>query len=264
MIKLLLLSIASISATSAWTTSPSLLRSAHALKSSSSLSVGQGWDNDDFLNSLSADPNERERVTEDYYAQSRFGKDLVNMPPPPDEIPLDGGTKGAVITEEMKQRIKEQNQQDESQGGTMFKSLMARAQQRQSQGFLDTPNNMPSGMTMQPYQPQSMQPTPPQAAANPYSAASISPDALAGLSVEQQAELFRRMIAGNQQSTTTPPTISLRLVTADDSAARNTPSTDGRSSVGLFLYMVMAPSSTTMRLFTLLVVAASPAPCPMV
>ncbi|GKY98757.1 hypothetical protein MPSEU_000832000 [Mayamaea pseudoterrestris] len=192
-----LLSIAAAPTIIAWTTP----LSTSTQRSKSSLSVGQGWDNDDFLNSLSADPNERERVTEDYYAQSRFGKDLVNMPPPPpddDEIPLDG-TKGAVITEEMKQRIKEQNEKDESQGGTMFKELLQKAQQRQAQGGsfsgAASPNNMPSGMTVEPYQPQAASPVQSDAS----SAAAISPDALAGLTVEQQAELFRSMIAGNQQ-----------------------------------------------------------------
>lgn len=160
-----------------------------------SLRVGQGWDNEDFLSSLSGQQQDREEATEDYYRQSRFGKNLEKMPPPPpaaavdEEIPMTGGTQGAIITEEMKQKIKEQNERDESHGGKMFKELLAKAEQAKAQQQ-SSPGASMSGFTVLPYQPNEAQ--------LPQAPAPQASNSLENMSVEQQAEMFRIMMQQQQ------------------------------------------------------------------
>lgn len=208
-IELLLLALASNAPpAAAWAPSSGRTQRHRQQFSSTARFIGQGWDNEDFLGSLSGSDADRDRANSDYYAKSRYNRmdsdAAADVPAVPgsDELPADGGmTKGAVITEEMKQRIKEQNEKDQSQGGRMFKELLAKAQQRQqqAQSFPAVgPNHLPSLMTVQPYQPPPVGPPP---------TAGLSPESLASLTVEQQAELFRQMVAGggNPLSGAGPP-----------------------------------------------------------
>jgi hypothetical protein len=88
----------------------------------SELSVGGlGWDNDDFLESLSKGKDAQAQANERYRSMSRF----------PVEDDLDQEvTAGAELTEEMKAKIKASRESEESsQGGEMFRKLMERAQE---------------------------------------------------------------------------------------------------------------------------------------
>jgi hypothetical protein len=82
---------------------------------------GLGWDNDDFLDSLSKGKDAQAQANERYRSMSRF----------PVEDDLDQEmTAGAELTEEMKAKIKASREAEESsQGGEMFRKLMERAQE---------------------------------------------------------------------------------------------------------------------------------------
>jgi hypothetical protein len=144
----------------------------------SSLNIGgQGWDNENFLQSLGNGDDAIKKANDEYNRFSRY------QPNPEDDVPSarvgdalpDGSIKGAALTPEMVEEIKRQNALDQGEGGQRFKQLMERAQ---------------AGPSRVPPPP----PAPPIAG---------MPAGYENLTVEQQAEMFRQMMA--QQSSYQPP-----------------------------------------------------------
>lgn len=136
-------------------------------KRSLAIKIGS-WDNDDFLASLSGNnPN------------AGTGKEEDELPP--DDMP------GAELSEEAKQRIKEQNEKEEFSGGSRFKQLLEAAKQAEGTGV--TPMENPYARN--PF--AGIEGLDPQATPQP------SPNVnLDEMSVEQQAEMFRAMMKGQQ------------------------------------------------------------------
>mmetsp|Transcript_797 Transcript_797/g.1258 ORF Transcript_797/g.1258 Transcript_797/m.1258 type:complete len:729 (+) Transcript_797:137-2323(+) len=134
--------------------------------SNTRIQVGS-WENDDFLEALSGGSNAQDKANDDYQAQSKFK--------PGEEPPSASDTSD-----------------ESSQGGTRLQQLMAQAKNAESQ---------PQGPRPQPmtYKPPVY--NPPNAAQEPPAAAPTQPGmpSLDNLSVEEQAELFRRFMAGGQQ-----------------------------------------------------------------
>ncbi|GAX24977.1 hypothetical protein FisN_2Lh256 [Fistulifera solaris] len=127
---------------------------------------GLGWDNDDFLDSLSKGKDAQAQANERYRSMSRF----------PMEDDLDQEmTAGAELTEEMKAKIKASRETEESsQGGEMFRKLMERAQ-------------------------ENSRPMPPSRAPQ------TQTPSFENMSVEEQARMFREMMQQQQQSGYYPP-----------------------------------------------------------
>jgi hypothetical protein len=177
-----------------------VVHSQSSLPSPSALSIGgQGWDNDNFLNSLGGDEDDLNRANDDYYSMSKYGRPedsepdipVPNVPADPDSLPTQD-ISGAALTEEMKQKAKNSHTPEEeaSQGGQMFRKLLERAQQQPSRNIpppMYTPPPPPPQVMQQPVQPQ-IQPPPMQPPAD-----------FNNLSVEQQARLFREMMAQQPQ-----------------------------------------------------------------
>jgi hypothetical protein len=107
-----------------------------------------------------------------------------------DELPS-GDIEGAALTEDMKARMKARNETPEeeaSQGGERFRQLMERAKQQ------------PQQQPQRQFQQQQYAPSPPQMSQPQQTATSqlpIPPDAL-NLPVEEQARLFRELLARQQ------------------------------------------------------------------
>lgn len=154
------------------------------------LTVGlTGWDNDDFLDSLgrAGGPPQGDSNSND-----DDGDEYDEVPLPPTDADLPGGDiVGAQLTDEMKARVKASHEDDEqasSQGGQMFRKLLERAKEQQGGRHPPPIPPMPPPM---PVMPQT-------AAAPPQMPADFN-----NLSVEEQARLFREMMA--QQTAPLPP-----------------------------------------------------------
>jgi hypothetical protein len=184
-------------------------RTATTTTTSSQIGVsGRGWDNDNFMDSLGGDEEAQQRANEEYFRKSRYGQPDEGylddakrepgeggaVPPPPTskpgELPSDD-ISGAQLTEEMKARVKASHTPDEeaSQGGQMFKNLMARAQ--------DDPRPIPPELAapIVPPPPPAFVPPPPPP----------MPVDMNTMSVEEQARMFREMMMQQQQQMPPPP-----------------------------------------------------------
>jgi hypothetical protein len=199
------------------------VRQRRAATTTSSLNVGNlGWDNENFLEALGGNQDEREDANEKYYAQSRFGRDVPGAATPsdePDDLPYKASSAnsdefsenrvdGAELTDEMKEKMRRAHD-EEAQGGAMFKNLMERAKQAAAS------------------QPPRTRPQQPPAAAAP---PSISPD---NLSVEDQARMYRELMEQSQQGAPPPPADPYREYEPPPPPAAKQPfgnavSTDGR------------------------------------
>ena len=142
----------------------------------SSLGVGQGWDNEDFLGALGKGSDEIDAANEQYRAQSRYepGEQAA------DEVGEGDSAIGAELTPDMVEKIKASHDEDEERygGGSMFKNLMERAQ---------------SGQMLRPNTPPPPPPPPPAASS------AAPPVSLENMSVEEQARMFREMMQQQQQ-----------------------------------------------------------------
>lgn len=160
--------------------------------------IGRGWDNDNFLNSLSGNDKDREDADDKYFQMSRFGKQQRNndeefnddddddMASDNDkDNDLSNSIAGAQLTADMIDKIKNSHTPDEeaSGGGKMFREMLNRAKERQ------------------PPQPRvDQQPPPPYyAPPPPLTTMPLDPNRL---SVEEQARMFREMMMMQQQTTT--------------------------------------------------------------
>ena len=134
---------------------------------------GLGWDNDNFLNSLSGNDKDREDANDRYFQMSRFGRPEDGKDDDDDED-LSNSIEGAELTSEMIDKIKNSHTPEEeaSGGGKLFREMMNRAKERQSQ----------------PQQAYYAPPPPPQ-----QQPAALDPN---NLSVEEQARMFREMMQG--------------------------------------------------------------------
>ena len=169
---------------------------------------GLGWDNDNFLDSLSKGSKAREEANEAYFSSSRFGQpdNNVNDIDEDDDDTIQDDvefrrraaeagedlsqemTRGAEITAEMKAKMKAAHTPEEeaSQGGKMFRELLSRAQEKQR---VQPPPPPPAA-------------APPATPAAPLSTADMD---LSNMSVEQQAALFRQLMQQQQQQQAPPP-----------------------------------------------------------
>ena len=147
---------------------------------SSALRVGT-WDNDDFLASLSG--KNPQSSSSSSSSRSLSGKDeQENEDLPSDSIP------GAQLTAEMLSKMKQN--QDQGEGGKMFKTMMEKAQNRQASvepeglknPFVANPFAGIEGLDPSDVAPRVESPPP-----------ALDPNAL---TVEQQAQLFRAMLQG--------------------------------------------------------------------
>ena len=146
---------------------------------------GQGWDNDNFLESLGGDEQARQSANDDYFRSSAFEKVSSDQ----DTSLPSSDAAGAELTPEMKEKIKRANEEDDpAEGGRMFREMMARAQQ----GEIRRPP------------PQLSQPIPPPPPIPQPVAPPTLPD-FNSLSVEEQARLFREMMQQQQQPQAPPP-----------------------------------------------------------
>ena len=140
------------------------------------LHVGmQGWDNENFLDALGKGPEALDDERAKYESLSRFGYRPGSKADENDDE-LSGSTSGAILTDEMKQKVKQSHSEEEeaTQGGKRFREMMEKAQQG-------------GAPRMPPMPPPQMPPVNP-AAMDPSS-----------MSVEEQAALFRQMMAQQQQ-----------------------------------------------------------------
>lgn len=146
---------------------------------------GMGWDNEDFLDGLGKDPESQDEANEKYYKHARMGRpeDAGND----DDIPEEG-TAGAVLTKDMIEKAKASHdpQEEASGGGTRFQEMKKRAEEAAASGVKRPPPSMAA-------------PPPPAA-----EVAENNPADLGNLTTEQQAALFRQMMA-NQQGVAPAP-----------------------------------------------------------
>lgn len=178
--------------------------------------VGQmGWDNENFLESLGKGADAIQAANEEYRSQSRYrpspddedddsGRAVIEpekVAPSgnPDELPT-VDAEGAVLTEEMKEQMKRAHEnplEEGSQGGKLFRELLARAQGGGGGGggVAAVPPPPPSA----PSSPASYYP-PPQAAAAAAYPGTTPPPPQPPLTIEQQAELYRQMVLQQAQA----------------------------------------------------------------
>ena len=179
--------------------------------SSLSSSLDGGWDNGSYLDSLSKGAVDQNQANEDYYRTARYGRPeeqpwaegyvdpysssttivedeyddeneqttMTSALPSmgEDEVPTSmDGIAGATLTDETKAKFKESHttQEEESQGGEKFRSLMARAKQTAIQQTTTTTTTTTQQI-----------PT-------------TNNDAAMNLSIEEQARLFREIMAQRQ------------------------------------------------------------------
>ncbi|KAL7557736.1 hypothetical protein ACA910_006213 [Epithemia clementina (nom. ined.)] len=155
---------------------------------------GLGWDNDNFLNSLSGGDKDREEANDKYFKMSRYGRPEDGD----DEEGKDDLSKsfdGAELTSDMIEKMKKSHTPDEeaSGGGKMFREMMNRAKERQPQIMPPPP--------VQPY----YAPPPPPPPAYPQQFSPPQPQPFMpldpnNLSVEEQARMFREIMMQQQNA----------------------------------------------------------------
>ena len=152
---------------------------------------GLGWDNDNFLSSLSGSDKDRENANKSYFQMSRVGR--PDVPIDNDDYEEEGedlsrSISGAELTPEMIDKVKQSHTEEEesSGGGKMFREMMNRAKQQEAQA-----------PRQQYYAPQQQQQPP-----------SMPPVDPSNLSVEDQARMFREMMMQQTSGQTAPPAAS--------------------------------------------------------
>lgn len=134
---------------------------------------------------VSADPDDYD----DDFLQSLSGKN------PSSEVPTsDDSIDGAELTEEMRAKMKENNEDEEFGGGTKFKQLLEAAKRAEKTAEPQRPKSLKNPFAENPFAgieglDPNLGPTAAPAAPN------LDPDEM---TVEQQAEMFRQMMAGKQ------------------------------------------------------------------
>jgi len=187
--------------------------------------VGQmGWDNENFLESLGKGADAIQAANEEYRSQSRYrpsspddqedvtdaGRAIIepevddNRPialsnNPEEELPT-ADAEGAVLTEEMKEQMKRAHEnplEEGSQGGKLFRELLARAQGGGGGGGGGGAAVPPPP----PPPPAAYHPPPQPAATAAYPGAAVPPlSQQPPLTIEQQAELYRQMVLQQAQA----------------------------------------------------------------
>lgn len=151
-----------------------------AAPSSSLLHVGvdtDGWENDDFLKSLAGqNPEAKEEIPEE-------------------------DMDGADLTPEMRAKIKQQNEADESPGGSKFKELLAAASKNKTPEDSET-RSLKNPFVENPFIGiEGLDPTmddSDDSSAAPAAAPAANTKRPEDMTVEEQAEMFRAMMAGQQ------------------------------------------------------------------
>lgn len=135
---------------------------------------------------VSADPEDYD----DEFLESLSGKN------PASEVPTsDDSIEGAELTAEMRAKMKENNDKEEFGGGQRFKELLEAAKRAEKLAEPEIPKSLKNPFADNPFAGiEGLDPTIPAApAAAPPT--NLNPDEM---TVEQQAEMFRRMMAGQQ------------------------------------------------------------------
>ena len=138
---------------------------------------------------VSADPDDYD----DEFLESLSGKN------PASEVPTsDDSIEGAELTEEMRAKMKENNEKEEFGGGKRFKELLEAAKRAEKLAEPERPKSLKNPFADNPFAGiEGLDPTigPTAAPPPPAPPTNLNPDEM---TVEQQAEMFRQMMAGQQ------------------------------------------------------------------
>lgn len=159
------------------------------LSSSSSLRVGQGWDNENFLDSLSGGSDAIDAANQKYQTQSEQRGKLQEWRQQQQERDTSASTLQASS-----EGAAEEAEDEEGQGGSRFKEMMEKSQQRAASSS-EEGGEAPSGPIL--YNPLEGIKTPD---------ADKAPDAAeTDLSMQEQAQLFQKFMKMQQEGGSAQP-----------------------------------------------------------